>query len=123
MISLKLIDVDHEAGQRLAGAFGARELLAQAIVEIAPVVPAGQEVRDAAAHQPRAIHRVLQADRDDDAQVREKIRRQIAGETLRIAAAERDHADRAVVARQRDQRDAAACSASATPADRGRAAL
>ena len=74
---LEVIDVDHEAGQRLAGAFGARQLLAQPVVEIAPVVPAGEEIGDAAAHQARAIDRVFQADRHDHAQVREKIRSQV----------------------------------------------
>ena len=104
---LEVVDVDHQAGQRLAGALGARQFLAQPIVEIAAVVPAGEEIRDAAAHQARAIDRVFQADRDDHAQVREEIRRQVAGEALRIAAAESHDADGAVVARQRDQRDAA----------------
>ena len=74
---LEMIDVDHQAGQRLAGAFGARQFLAQPVVEVAPVVPAGEEVRDTAAQQARAIDGVLEADRDDDAEVREKIRRQI----------------------------------------------
>ena len=41
-------------------------------------------------------------------EVREKIRGQVVCEALRIAAAERDDADGAVVARQRNQRDAAA---------------
>src|SRR5688572_25192469 len=41
---LEMIDVDHQAGQRLSRSFRARELLAQAVVEIAAVVPAGQEV-------------------------------------------------------------------------------
>ncbi len=77
---LEVVDVDHEAGQRLAGALGARQLLAQPVVEVAPVVPAGEEIGDAAAHQARTIHGVFQADRDDDTEVREKIRGQVAGE-------------------------------------------
>ena len=84
---LEVVDVDHEARQRLARALRSRELLAQAVVEIAAVVPAGEEIGDAAAHQARAIHRVFQADGDDDAQVREEIRGQVAGEAIRIAAA------------------------------------
>ena len=75
---LEVVHVDHQAGQRLAGALRAREFFAKAIVEIAAVVPAGEEVGDAAAHQARAIYRIFQADGNDDAQVREKIRGQVA---------------------------------------------
>ena len=74
---LEMIDVDHEAGERLAGTFGARQLFAQPVVEVAPVVPAGEEVGDPAAQQARAVHRVFEADGDDDAQVRQEIRRQV----------------------------------------------
>src|SRR5262245_20111060 len=61
---LEVVDIDHQAGERLAGALGTRQLFAQAVVKVTPVVPAGQEVRDATAQQPRAIDRVFHADRD-----------------------------------------------------------
>ena len=104
---LEMIDVDHQAGQCLAAAFGTRQLFAQPIVEITPVVPAGQEIRDTAAQQARTVDRVFEADRHDHPKMREKIRGQVACESPWIEAAEGDDPDCAVVARQRDQGDAA----------------
>ena len=53
--ALEVIHVDHQAGDRLAGPLRARQLLAQARVQIAAVVEAGEEIREPAAQEPRAI--------------------------------------------------------------------
>ena len=71
-------------------------------------MPTGQEIRDPAAQQARPVDRVFDADRDDHPKMSEKIRGQVACESLWIEAAEGDDSDGAVVARQRYQGDAAA---------------
>ena len=66
----------------------ARQFLFQALLQVAPVVPAGQEIGDSGAQQPRAVDRIFDADGGDRAQMREKIRAMMARESRRIAAAE-----------------------------------
>ena len=104
--ALEVIDVDHQAGEGLVGALGARQLLAQARVQVAAVVEAGEEVGQPAAHQARAVHRVLDADGGDHAQVREEVARQLAREAERIQAREHQHPVELLVAAQRDERQA-----------------
>ena len=68
---------------------------------------AGEEIREAAAQEPRAIRGVLQAQRGDEAEVREKIARQLGVEAERIGAGEHEHAIELLVPAQRNQRKAA----------------
>src|SRR4029079_12128320 len=76
-------------------------------VEVAAVVKAGEEIREPAAQELRAIRGVLQADRGDEAEMGEEVRREIGIEAERIAAREREHALHLFVPAQRNERDAA----------------
>src|SRR6185295_14018304 len=60
---LEAVHVDHEAADRLPKTLRPPELLTQARVEVAAVVKAGEEIREPAAQELRAIRGVLQADR------------------------------------------------------------
>ena len=104
---LEPIQVDEQAGQARALPLRARQLLLQARIQIAAVVPAGEEVREPAAHQARAIDRVLDRERSDDAEMREEIGRKVPREALLVGAAEIEAALQPVLAPQRNQRDAA----------------
>src|SRR5438045_8099416 len=86
--ALEVIDVDHQAHQRMPGALRARQLLAQPRVQVASVVKAGEKIGEAAAQQPRAVDRVLDAQRRDEPEVRQEIARQLLRETERVGARE-----------------------------------
>ena len=102
--ALEPIDVDHQACDRSAAALRARQFFFQALLQVAPIVPAGEEIGDAGAQQPRAVHGVFDANGRHRAQVREKIRAVMARKARCIAAAEAQCAGRAVFARQRHER-------------------
>src|SRR5205085_2449171 len=89
------------------GALRARQLLAQPRVQVASVVKAGEKIGEAAAQQPRAVDRVLDAERRDEPEVRQEIARQLLRETQRIAAREHQHPVERLVTPQRDQRETA----------------
>src|SRR6185503_3457392 len=84
----------------------ARELLVEARLQVATVVPTGQHVGDAAAHEPRSIYRVLQTERGDHREMVQEIRGELAGEPPPLGAAEIETADDAVLASQRQQTNA-----------------
>ena len=71
---LEVIDVDHEARQRRSLAAAARELLVQARLQIAAVVPTGQHIRETAADEPRAVDGALERERGDDGEVVQELR-------------------------------------------------
>ena len=71
--ALEVVDVHHQAGDGACLALSARELLLQALLQIAAVVPPGQEIGDARAQQPGPVDGVLDAHRGDRAQMREKV--------------------------------------------------
>jgi hypothetical protein len=66
--ALEAIDIDHQAGDRAGMTLRARQLLAQALLQIAPVVPTGQEIRDAGPQQAVAVDGIFEAHRGDRAQ-------------------------------------------------------
>ena len=99
----EVVDVDHEAGQRRPISAAASELLVQARLKIAPVVPSRQHVREAAAHEPRAVDGALERERGDDGQVVQKIRAEEGQEAFALAAAEVQAADQPFLPRQRQQ--------------------
>ena len=105
--ALEVIDVDHQAHQRMPGALRARQLLAQPRVQVASVVKAGEKIGEAAAQQPRAVDRVLDAERRDEPEVRQEIARQLLGEAERVGAREHQHPVELLVTPQRDQRETA----------------
>src|SRR5437762_9950680 len=102
---LEMIDVDHEARERTALAPAARELLAKTVLKIATVAPTRQDVREPVANEPRAIDRVLEAERGNHREVSQEIRRVVVGEAVTTIAAHADAADHAALAQQRQQRD------------------
>ena len=71
---LEPIDVDHQATDASGVPLGARQLFLQSLLQIASIVPTGQEVGDAGAQQARAIDRIFDTHGGHRAQVREKIR-------------------------------------------------
>src|SRR5579862_36484 len=81
-------------------------------MQITAVMKAGEEIGQAAAQQPRAVHRVLDAYRRHQPQVREEIARQVLGKAKRVAAREHQHSLEPSLAAQRNQREAAARSES-----------
>ena len=102
----EMIHVDHQARERRKLAMAARELLAQSRLQVASVVPAGQDVGKPAAHEPRAVNRVLQAKSGDYGQVMQKIRCEMIGEATRLGAAHVETADDSSLPSQRQKRDA-----------------
>jgi hypothetical protein len=103
---LEEIDVDVHAGQAVALAPRARDLLDQAPVHVAAVVDAGQRIGQADVLQHLVADHVFQADRDDRSHVLDEVGAQQRREAARIAAAQVQAADQAFVAHQRHQRDA-----------------
>ena len=75
-------------------------------LQISPVAPARERVREAAADQARAIDRILEAEGRDDGEVVQEVGREMPGEPAAFVAAEIDAADDVSLARQRKQRDA-----------------
>ena len=61
--ALEVVDVEHEHGDRVVRAARARQLGAQALVEVAVVVEAGQRVRLRLVLEPRADLRVVERER------------------------------------------------------------
>ena len=104
---LETIQVDQQTGEARALPLRARQLLLEAGIEITAVVPAGEEIREAAADQARAVDRVLDRERGDDAEVREKIGCEVTREAALVAAAEVQAPLQSILAAQRNQRDAA----------------
>src|SRR5690606_6680810 len=102
--ALEMIDVDHEAGQRLALAPAARELLAEAAREVAAIVPTRQRIREAAANEPRLVDGVLDREGRDRREVLEKIGRVLFREAIGAIAAHVEAADERLAAQQRQQR-------------------
>ena len=74
---LEVIDVDHQASERGRLALAARELLVQTRLQVTSVVPTREHIREPAADQPRAVHRVLEGERGDHGEVMEEIRREV----------------------------------------------
>ena len=89
--ALESIDVDHQTANAAAAPLRAGQFFLQALLQVASIVPAGEEVRDA----------VLEAYRGNRAQMREKIRAVMARKARSFAAAEAQRAGGAVLARQR----------------------
>jgi hypothetical protein len=106
--ALEVIDVDHETHDRMFGALGARQLLAQPRLQITPVMKAGQEVREATAHEPRAVDGILDANGGDHTEMREEIAGEICREAARVGAEEYQHAVELLLAVERDDGEAAA---------------
>ncbi len=104
--ALEVVDVDHQAHDRLSGALRPRQLFAQARLQVAPIMETGEEIGEAAAQQARAIDGVLDADRRHQPQVRQEITRQLLGEAQRVDAGEHQHAVELLVTPQRDEREA-----------------
>ena len=104
--ALEPVDIDHQAGDRSAAPLCTGQLLLQPLLQVAPVVPAREEIGDARAHQAGAIDRVLDAYRGDGSEVRQKIRAVMPRESGRITAAETQCAGDAVLSRQRQKGDA-----------------
>ena len=77
---LEAIEVDQQTREVRALPLRARQLLLEARVEITAVVPAGEEVRESAADQARPVDRVLDRERRDDTEVREKVGRKVTRE-------------------------------------------
>src|SRR5512134_2932706 len=102
---LEVIDVDHEAGQRMALTPTARELLVQARLQIPTVVPARQHVGKTAAHEPRPIDGVLESKCHDDGEVMQEVRGELSREPPAFAAAQVETADDPSLPRERQQRD------------------
>src|ERR1700675_3479326 len=98
--ALESIDVDHQACDGSAAALRTRQFLLQSLLQVASIVPARQEVRNAGAQQPRTIDRILDAYRSDRAQMRQKFRAVMAREARQIAAAETQRSGGAILARQ-----------------------
>ena len=86
--ALEFVDVDHQTGDRPAAPLRARQLFFQALLQVAPIVPAGEEIGDAGAQQPCAVHGVFDAYGGDRAQMREKVCAVMARKARGIAAAE-----------------------------------
>ena len=97
----------------------ARQLFLQALLQIAAVVPSGQEIGDAGAQQARPVDGIFDADGGDRAQMREKIGAVVPREAGGVAAAETQRTGRAVLARQRHQRGALEIRAYPETADDG----
>ena len=103
---LEVIDVDHEARERAVVALAAREFLVQACLQIAPVAPARERIRESAANEARPIDGVLEAEGGDDGEVVQEVGREMPAESVAFVAAEIEAADDALLARERKQRDA-----------------
>src|SRR5258708_7999665 len=101
--ALEAIDVDHQAGDGSGAPLRARQLFLEALLQIAPIVPTRQEIRDPRAQQARAIDCILDAYGGDRPQVREKIRSMMTREARGIAAAEAQCPGCTVLARERHQ--------------------
>jgi hypothetical protein len=103
---LEMVDVDVHARDLVSLAARAPDLLHQAPVHVAPVVDAGERIGQADVLQHFVADHVFQADRDDRAHMLDEIGAQDRREAARIAAAEIQAAEQALVAQQRHQRDA-----------------
>ncbi len=103
----EVVHVDHQACDRLAKTLRPCQLLTQARIQIAPVVEAGEKVSEAAAHEPRAIRRVLEAQGCNMAEVGQEIAREVRVEAERVGAREQQYAFQLVRVPQRNQCNAA----------------
>ncbi len=100
--ALELVDVEHQQGDRIAGAAGAHQLGAKALVEVAVVVEAGQRVGLRLVLQTGAHLRVVERQRG---RVAEPLRQLELVLVERSRFAEPVHVERALQRPARDQRD------------------
>src|ERR1700722_3936155 len=102
--ALEPVDVDHQAGHGSGVPLRTRQFFLQALLQVPPIVPARQEIRDASAQQARSVDRILDAHGAHGAQVRQKVRSMMTSEARRIAAAEAQRAGYAIIAAESNQR-------------------
>ena len=86
---------------------GTRQLLAQAGIEVAPALPAGQVVGQPAAQHPGPVRGVLEADREHRAQALQEVAGKIGRKPLRLDGAETQQRQQPAARHQRHQRHAA----------------
>src|SRR5450631_1486205 len=110
--ALEAIDVDHQTGNGSAAALRSGQFLLQPFLQIAAVVPAGQEIGYSGSQKSRAVHGILEAHCRNRSQMRKKVGSVVPREPRGGPAAEAQRCGGTVLARQRQQRSALEIGAS-----------